>query len=143
MDAVPQGGRKKGADRGIDGIRWVRTGPNKGDLERLIVSVKGGENVSVRDVRDLVGTVQREAAAGGVLVTLAEPTRDMLREAASHGFFDYGLGRARKIMVKTVAELLRGVHDAGERLPPLGRQEGFRSAPRERARGVPEQEGLL
>ena len=27
VDAVPQGGKKKGADRGIDGIRWVRTGP--------------------------------------------------------------------------------------------------------------------
>lgn len=135
VEAVPQGGKKRGADRGIDGIRWVRTGPNKGDLERLIVSVKGGDNVSVRDVRDLVGTVQREGAAGGVLVTLATPTRDMLREAASHGFFEYGLGRSRKIMVKTVEELLRGVHDDGERLPPLGRQEGFRTAPREKRSG--------
>ena len=141
VDAVPQGGRKKGADRGIDGIRWVRTGPNKGDLQPMIVSVKGGENVSVRDVRDLVGTVEREKAAGGLLVTLAPPTRDMLREAASHGFFDYGLGRTRKIMVKTIEDLLRGVSDDAERLPPLGRQEGFKAAPRER-RAAPEQGGL-
>ena len=142
VDAVPQGGKKKGADRGIDGIRWVRTGPNKGDLGQLIVSVKGGENVSVRDVRDLVGTIEREKAAGGVLVTLARPTKDMLREAASHGFFDYGLGRSRKVMVKTIEELLRGVHDESERLPPLGRQEGFRTAPREPRTPTAKQTGL-
>ena len=63
VDAVPQGGKKKGADRGIDGIRWVRTGPRRGDLGQMIVSVKGGGNVSVRDVRDLAGTVERRAAS--------------------------------------------------------------------------------
>ncbi|MFN6954918.1 MAG: DNA methyltransferase [Acetobacteraceae bacterium] len=134
VDAVPQGGSKKGADRGIDGIRWVRTGPREGDLGRVIVSVKGGENIGVKDVRDLVGTVEREKALGGVLITLAKPTKPMLQEAASHGFASTGLGQFRKIMVKTVEELMRGVHDDAERLPPLGRGEGFRVAPRERGR---------
>jgi DNA modification methylase len=142
LDAVPQGGKKKGADRGIDGIRWVRTGPRDGDLDRVIISVKGGENVSVRDVRDLAGTVQREAALGGVLITLADPTRDMLREAASHGYASTGLGQFRKIMVKTIAELMAGVHDDAERLPPIGRGEGFRAAPRERS-SRPSQAGLF
>jgi site-specific DNA-methyltransferase (adenine-specific) len=142
LDAVPQGGKKKGADRGIDGIRWVRTGLRDGDLDRVIISVKGGENVSVRDVRDLAGTVQREGALGGVLITLANPTRDMLREAASHGYASTGLGQFRKIMVKTIAELMVGVHDDAERLPPIGRGEGFRSAPRERA-ARPSQAGLF
>jgi len=132
---VPQGGKKKGADRGIDGIRWVRTVPRRGDLGQMIVSVKGGENVSVPDVRDLVGTVEREKAAGGILITLAKPTKDMLREATSQGFFDYGLGKSRKIVVKTIDELLRGVQDDTERFPPIGRQEGFRAAPRERRSG--------
>jgi DNA modification methylase len=142
LDAVPQGGKKKGADRGIDGIRWVRTGPRDGDLDRVIISVKGGENVSVRDVRDLAGTVQREGALGGVLITLADPTRDMLREAASHGYASTGLGQFRKIMVKTIAELMAGVHDDAERLPPIGRGEGFRAAPRERS-SRPSQAGLF
>jgi site-specific DNA-methyltransferase (adenine-specific) len=132
VDAVPQGGSKKGADRGIDGMRWVKTGPRPGDTERIIVSVKAGENVSVRDVRDLAGTVEREKALGGLLITLARPTRDMLREAASHGFASFGLGEFRKIMVKTVEELLTNVHDEKETLPPLGRQEGFRRAAREK-----------
>lgn len=142
LDAVPQGGKKKGADRGIDGIRWVRTGPRPEDLDRIIVSVKGGENISVRDVRDLVGTVQREGALGGVLITLTKPTKDMMREAASAGFASTGLGQFRKIMVKTIEELLQGVHDDAERLPPLGRQEGFRRAARETAKPKRAQPGL-
>jgi site-specific DNA-methyltransferase (adenine-specific) len=142
VDAVPQGGKKKGADQGIDGIRWVRTGPRESDLDRFIVSVKGGENVSVRDVRDLAGTVQREGALGGLLITLFAPTKPMLTEAASHGYASTGLGQVRKIMVKTVQELMAGVHDDNERLPPLGRQEGFRRASRERMRPATEQPGL-
>jgi site-specific DNA-methyltransferase (adenine-specific) len=142
LDAVPQGGKKKGADRGIDGIRWVRTGPRDGDLDRVIISVKGGENVSVRDVRDLAGTVQREGALGGVLITLADPTRPMLQDAAAHGYASTGLGQFRKIMVKTIAELMAGVHDDAERLPPIGRGEGFRAAPRERS-SRPPQAGLF
>ena len=131
LEAVPQGGKKKGADHGIDGIRWVRTGPREGDLDRVVVSVKGGANVGVGALRDLVGTVQREGALGGVLVTLEKPTRPMLEEAAKHGFASTGLGQFRKILVYTVAELMAGVHTND--LPPLGRQEGFRRAPKERA----------
>jgi hypothetical protein len=45
-------------------------------------------------------------------------------------------------MVKTIAELMAGVHDDAERLPPLGRGEGFRRAPREQA-ARPPQAGLF
>ena len=65
----------------------------------------------------------------------------MMREAASYGFFDYGLERSRRIMVQTVNELLRSVSDDAERLPPLGRQEGFKAARCER-RSALEQERL-
>jgi site-specific DNA-methyltransferase (adenine-specific) len=141
VDAVPQGGSKKGADRGIDGIRWVKTGPRPEDVDRIIVSVKGG-GTGAKDVRDLVGTVEREKALGGLLITLEKPTRDMLKEAASHGFASYGLGEFRRIMVKTVDELLRNVHDGNEVLPPLGRQEGFRRAARERSGAKGQQSAL-
>jgi DNA modification methylase len=139
LDAVPQGGKRKGADRGIDGIRWVRTGPNTGDLDRIIVSVKGGQNIGVKDVKDLIATVAREQALGGVLITLASPTRPMLTEAASAGMASTGLGQFRKITVVTVPELLAGTHRAT--LPPLGRQEGFRRAAREKP-ATGEQAGL-
>jgi site-specific DNA-methyltransferase (adenine-specific) len=129
VDAVPQGGKKKGMDRGIDGVRWVRTGPNSGDVERVIVSVKGGETVNSGMVRDLKGTVERERAAAGLFLTLAEPTREMHREAASSGFFDSGFGHHPKIQIMTIRELLAKMRPD---LPPLGRSEGFRRAARER-----------
>lgn len=141
VDAVPQGGSRKGADRGIDGIRWVKTGPRAQDVGRVVISVKGGANISVKDVRDLAGTVERERALGGVLITLDEPTAPMRREAASRGFASSGLGEFRKIMIRTIPELLPGVHDDAERLPPPGSSEGFRRAARERGR-KPVQEGF-
>ena len=58
----------------------------------------------------------------------------MHREAASHGRVSTGLSRVRKIIIRTVENLLRGVEDEDERLPPLGRHEGFRRAGRERPR---------
>ena len=131
IDAVPQGGKVKGADRGIDGIRWVRSGPNGDDIERVLVSVKGGDNVGVAMVRDLVGTVDREKAAAGVLLTLTPPTRDMVREAAAAGRFNAGLGDFPRIQIYTIAELLAKIRVD---LPPLGRNEGFRRAPRERGK---------
>ncbi len=60
----------------------------------------------------------------------------MMWDAAGHGFASTGPGRFRKIRVKTVEALLRGVHDGGDRLPPLGRAEGFRRAPKERRAAV-------
>jgi len=134
VDAVPQGGvRKKGMDRGIDGIRWVRTGPKQTDVEQVVVSVKGGENVTSAMVRDLKGTVEREQAAAGLFVTLAEPTREMLREAAAAGFFETSFGRHPKIQIVTIRELPAGMKVG---LPALGRGEGFRRAPRERGAGA-------
>lgn len=59
-----------------------------------------------------------------------KPTQPMLEEAAKHGFASTGLGQFRRIMVFTVAELMAGMHTYD--LPPLGGQEGFRRAPKEK-----------
>ena len=129
VDAVPQGGKKKGADRGIDGIRWVRTGPRGGDVEKVLVSVKGGEHVTSAMVRDLKGTVEREGAAAGLFITLAAPSREMRREAAASGFFDTSFGRHPRLQIFTIEELLAGMRPE---LPSHGSGEGFRKAARER-----------
>jgi site-specific DNA-methyltransferase (adenine-specific) len=127
VDAVPQGGKKKGMDRGIDGIRWIRSGP-KDEFEKVLVSVKGGDNVGAAMVRDLKGTIEREGALGGLFVTLADPTREMLREAAAAGFFETSFGQHPKIQILTIAGLLAGQKPD---LPSPGRGEGFKRAPRE------------
>jgi DNA methylase len=58
VNAVPYGGKKKGADTGIDGIIYFKTDAKT--TERALVSVKGGGQVGVGMVKDLIATVERE-----------------------------------------------------------------------------------
>ncbi len=60
VDAVPYGGKKKGADSGIDGFIYFK--PDGKATEKAIVSVKGGDNVSVQMIRDLGHVIDREKA---------------------------------------------------------------------------------
>jgi len=110
---------KRGADRGIDGNILFKNGPY-GD-GRIIVSVKGGEHVGVQMVRDLWGVVDREEAEMGVLVTLAEPTAPMLREANDAGFVKRSAhGRLPRLQIVTVEDMLSG---RMPKLPPLPQPE--------------------
>src|SRR5208337_3238211 len=84
IDAVPYGSKKKGADSGIDG--FIRFKPDGKLTEKAIVSVKGGDAVSVAMIRDLAPVVDRESARIGVFISLAEPTRPMQTEAIIAGF---------------------------------------------------------
>ncbi|MCS7195886.1 MAG: restriction endonuclease, partial [Aquificaceae bacterium] len=59
VDARPYADKKRGADRGIDGIIYFYA--DKDRLGRAIVQVKSGK-VSVRDVRELLSVVEREKA---------------------------------------------------------------------------------
>lgn len=106
---------KKGADRGIDGFMNFMDDAS-GKPRRVIVQVKSGK-VSVRDIRDLTGTVQREKAAIGVFLTLEEPTKPMREEAVSAGFYHSpGWGQDYpRIQILTIEELL---HGAQVRMPP-------------------------
>jgi ABC-type transport system involved in cytochrome c biogenesis ATPase subunit len=139
VDAVPFGGKKRGADSGIDGWRYMASG--RSTLARAIVSVKGGGNVSVQMVRDLRGTMERENAEAGLFVTLAAPTRPMVEEAAKAGFFDSPFGGRRhpRLQIITIESLLSGAHPD---LPPLAAEVGFRRAEKE-DRSEQEQGSLL
>jgi site-specific DNA-methyltransferase (adenine-specific) len=102
--------QKKGADRGIDGLIYFRNGPM--GIGKIIVSVKGGENLKPEMVAALAGTVQREEAQLGVFVCF-EPTRRMRQDAAGSGTVNTAQGRFQRIQIATVEDLL-----AGKR-PPL------------------------
>ena len=96
---------KKGADKGMDGVAYIPGGT-------AVFSVKSG-GVSVKDVRDFRGVMDREHAAAGVLLTLEEPTKPMLQEAAATGFLDNmpGLKMSRKtpkLQIVTIQEMLDG-----------------------------------
>ena len=108
VNAQPYQGKRKGADSGIDGMIFFSDAKD-GTPKKIIVSVKGGENVNVAMVRDLCHVVDREKAAIGLFVMLAEPTRPMLVEATKEGFFKSETGRSYpKIQVLTIEQLLGG-----------------------------------
>jgi len=110
-----------GGDGGIDGLALIPTGRNgKGELEytKVIVSAKGGENLSPQMVRDLKGTVEREGAGIGILVCLEEPTQGMRKEAATGGFFESAIGtKHQKISIYTAKDYFDGKKPD---IPPLG-----------------------
>ena len=106
IDAVPYGGKKKGADSGIDGFIYFK--PDGKLTEKAIVSVKGGDAVSVAMIRDLAHVVDRENAKIGVFISLAEPTRPMQTEAVKAGFFETRFGKYQKIQILTIEQLFAG-----------------------------------
>lgn len=106
---------KKGGDRGIDGNIYFANGPY--GLGRIIISVKGGHNLNPSMVRDLAGTVDREKAEMGILVTLGEPTRGMVADAANYGFVPKSAhGRKPRIQIVSAEDLVDG---RLPNLPPL------------------------
>jgi site-specific DNA-methyltransferase (adenine-specific) len=108
VDALPFGGKKKGADGGIDGIIYFK--PDGKRTEKALVSVKGGGNVSVNMIRDLHSAMEREKAPIGVFITAALPTRPMEAEAAAVGRFESeATGRTYpRLQIITLAELFQG-----------------------------------
>src|SRR5581483_7829735 len=106
VNAVPYGGKKKGADSGIDGHIYFK--PDGKTTEKAIVSVKGGDNVSVAMVRDLAHVVDREKAKIGVFITLSPPTKPMETEAVKTGFYQTDYGKYPKVQILTIDELFKG-----------------------------------
>jgi len=127
VNAVPFAGKKKGADSGIDGLIYFK--PEGKATEKAIVSVKGGENVSVAMVRDLAHVVDREKAKIGVFITLADATGPMRTEAVKAGFYDTLYGKYPKIQILTIRELFEGKQPD----IPLVDASVFKKAPKESA----------
>ena len=124
INAQPGNLSKKGADRGIDGNIYF------GKTSRAIVSVKAGDNVSVAMIRDLRGVIEREKAEIGVFLTLTEPTKPMVTEAAAAGQFEMeGFSPVPRIQIVSIAEALQ-LRDRAVRLPAR-RDDTFRRAARE------------
>jgi DNA modification methylase len=133
--ARPTEGIKKGADRGIDGRLYFHD-DNSGDSRQIIFSVKGGHNIGVSEVRDLIGVLQREKAEIGVYISFEEPTKPMLREAAEAGFYTSpgssgsAGGKYPRIQLLTIQDLLEGTKSVQR--PLHVRDVTFRKAPRSR-----------
>jgi hypothetical protein len=99
---------KKGADKGIDGVAYTAAGRNdKGGIVPLpvIFSVKSG-HVERKIISELLGTIEREKAAAGILITLEKPTKPMLNEAKQAGQFKGDFATFDRLQIVTVQEIL-------------------------------------
>jgi hypothetical protein len=110
VGARPLGNRKKkGADRGIDGVRYFQDEQRNGAwvAKTMLVQVKGG-HTKPGDIRDLAGTLAREKAELGLFITMDDPTQPMRSEAAAAGVYTSPWDNRPypKLQILTVAELL-------------------------------------
>ena len=106
IGARPLGERKKGADKGIDGVIHFIDGADD-SVKRVVVQVKSG-HVGVNAIRELKSVAANEAI--GVFITLEPPTEPMKVEAIDAGFYHSPIWNKDypKIQIITVGELLKG-----------------------------------
>ena len=147
VGAKPVGGQagsrkgKKGADKGIDGLInfFERDDKGKPKPKKVIVQVKSGK-VGSPVINELLGTVEQEKAAMGLLITLERPTQPMRKAALAAGWYESAFWgkRYRKLQILTIGDLLDG---AGVDMPP---QHGtFKRAGRQRAGDGVSQKDLI
>ena len=117
----------RGADGGIDGI--VRLKLSARDYGKAIIEVKGG-GVSVDQIHKLKSVIERENATTGIFVTLNDPTKKMVAEAASAGFEETAFGRVPRLQITTIADILERYKFP--RLPGLDEMGAFKKAPKEK-----------
>ena len=103
--------QKKGGDGGIDGIAYMIVGyeANKPITKQILFSVKSNQNLSPAVIRELYGTIERDNAAMGVLLTLY-PMPNLVKEAKKYGTFQNEMFSHvySKIEVISVQEILDG-----------------------------------
>ncbi|WP_136709394.1 DNA methyltransferase [Agromyces sp. H66] len=104
-----QPNEKQVGDRGIDGVARFPLG-TANEFGRVLVSVKGGKQLNPAMVRDLRGTIERQKAELGVLITQTEPTRGMLEEVHHSGSYTHpATGQTYpRLQIITTDQLLAG-----------------------------------
>jgi adenine specific DNA methylase Mod len=119
VEAQPFQGKKKGADGGIDGLKFfgdyvIEDKKKSAKSEpvfktcKIVVSVKGG-GIKADDVRALNHVREREGAEIGLFISLEEPTKGMVADAASAGFYESASGKKYpRVQLLTIEGLLDG-----------------------------------
>ena len=107
VEAQPFQGKKKGADGGIDGVKFFHDVDKHGS-RKIVVSVKSG-GLKADDVRALNHVREREGAEIALFISLEAPTRGMIGDAASAGFYESPNGKKfPRVQLLTIGDLLAG-----------------------------------
>ena len=121
---MPQG--KKGADGGIDRVKWF--GVN--EEFKAVVSVKGGMKLGVEMVRSLDAVVTAQGAQVGVLLVLESPTKPMEDWARQSGLCEVdGFAPVPRIQIVTIEQAM-ALRDRAVHLPAR-RDDTFKKAAKE------------
>ena len=108
VEAQPFQGKKKGADTGIDGLKFFRD-LDKKEVRKIVVSVKGGENLKADDVRSIMAVRERKGAEIAIFISLEEPSKGMIKDAASAGLYESPNGKKYpRVQLLTIDGLLSG-----------------------------------
>ena len=130
VDAQPFQGKKKGADTGIDGLKFFYDLQDD-EARKIVVSVKGG-SLKADDVRALNHVREREKADIGLLISLHNPTAKMKADAASAGIYHGGADGTKqypRIQLLTITGLLGGGQRAEH--PDYVKNVNFKKAKKE------------
>jgi adenine specific DNA methylase Mod len=137
VNAQPFQGRKKGADGGVDGIKFFHD-VDKAGARKIIVSVKGG-GLKADDVRALNHVRERESAEIALFISLEPTTKGMIADAASAGFYTSASGKKfPRVQLLTIEGLLSGKQRAEH--PDHQPDLNFKKA---KAEAIGEQKGLI
>lgn len=111
VEAQPFQGKKKGADTGIDGVKFFRD-LDKKEVRKIVVSVKSG-GLKADDVRALNHVREREGADIALFISLDNCTKGMIKDAASAGFYESpNKKKYPRVQLLTIEGLLSKTHRA-------------------------------
>lgn len=131
--AQPYQGKKKGADGGIDGLKYFDDYGANGETKKIVISVKGG-NLKADDIRALNHVREREKAEIGLLITLNPPTDKMIADATTAGYYESETIKKKypRLQILTIDGLLTGKERAEH--PDAAPDVNFKKAKREKDR---------
>lgn len=99
--------KKKGGDKGVDGHIYFHDEFQK--TKKIIIQVKSGKELPTH-IRDLKGTIESNNAQIGVFIILQPPSRGMVEEAVTTGFYKSpGWNKNYpRLQILTIDDILQG-----------------------------------
>ncbi len=116
---------KKGGDGGIDGVAVIQDHDSKKKVEgkKIIFSVKSDRTLTPAYVNQLKGKMHDENVVMGIMLTLYEPTKGMLKQASEMGTYTNKLFGMEFPKLQIIS--VKDIFERGSRLviPVIGKDD--------------------